>query len=143
MVSGWMNDFQLCKHDVVETPAGIVGRGNEEKEKNMLLCKFTEMKDFAAHAMNFMLIVFCVQLLYSMCMIAYFYYLKSKGIITRSWKITFSAFDYDLARMNYSPTERERLLYGRKLYAISIYSFLIIFPLLILLLLWNDRMGNI
>lgn len=101
------------------------------------------MKEFAAHAMNTTMIVFCLHLLYGMYVIAYFYYLKSKGIITRSWKITFNAFDHDLNRLHYYSTERDKLLYGRKLYAVFIYSFFAIYPILVLLLLWNERMGNI
>lgn len=100
------------------------------------------MKEFAAHAMNITLIVFCILLLYGMYVIAYFYYLKSKGIITRTWKITFSAFDYDLNRLYYNSNERDKLLYGRKLYAVFIYSFFVVYPLLALLLLWNEQVGN-
>ncbi len=100
------------------------------------------MKEFVAHAMNVTLIVFCILLLYGMYVVAYFYYLKSKGIITRSWKLTFSAFDYDLTRLHYDSPERDKLLYGRKLYAVFIYSFFVVYPLLVLILLWNERMGN-
>jgi hypothetical protein len=77
-----------------------------------------------------------------MYVIGYFYYLRYKGIITYTYRITLSAFDNKLGR-RHDPYEIDKLTYDRKVYKVFVYTFYIIFPLLISVMVWNDHLGNI
>jgi hypothetical protein len=85
--------------------------------------------------------MFSVLLLFGMYVIGYFYHLRFKGIITDSNRLTFSAFDIELNR-RHDLDEIAKLHYGRNLYKIFIFTFYIIFPLLVCIMLWNDHLDN-
>ncbi len=80
------------------------------------------------------MLFFIAVVLYGQYVIGYFFYLRFRGIISSGYKITRSAFDHEIARTN-DHSGLRKLHYGKRIYLVFFYAFLIAIALVLLTML--------